>query len=142
MSQDIAIQALSDESLRFLLNKLNMKLTSYRSFRHTILPHVMDLLYDTIEKRLQAAEFIHLSTDLWSNRNNIDFIALAACIINKDFEREILDINMMTMSGRHTAENISNCVEKLLNKYSFDKTKITGKLKILSESCSLFSKKF
>ena len=105
-----------------------MKLT-YRSFRHTILPHIIDLLNDTIEKRLQAAEFIHLFTDLWSNRNNIDFISLAACIINKDFEREILVINMMAMSGRHTAENISSCVEKLVNKYSFDKKKITGKTK-------------
>ena len=89
MTKDIALEALTDSSFRFLLNKLDVKLTNYCSFRNSLLSKVMDLLFDSIEKRLISAECICLIVDKWTNKNNIYFIGLGACIINSNFEREL-----------------------------------------------------
>ena len=54
LSQDIALKALTDKSLRFLLNKLNMKLTLCWLVRNTTIPNAMELLYNSVEKKIST----------------------------------------------------------------------------------------
>jgi hypothetical protein len=54
-------------------------------------------------------------TDIWTNKQNRDFIALCAVVTNSDFEREILVINMMRMVGHsHNSENIKSAIEEMV----------------------------
>ncbi len=65
-------------------------------------------------------------TDIWTNSINSDFIGLAAVLTNSTYDREIFVINMMRLSGRHTAENVKIAIEELVNRFKFDKSKING----------------
>lgn len=56
----------------------------------------------------------------------LDFMGLSANIINNNFEKKAIVIGMMLMPGNHCAENIKIAIEKLVNRYSFDKSKIHG----------------
>ena len=118
------------DSLRNLLKRATINLPSYWTFRHTLLPSVLDKVTARIESRLKSADTICLITDIWTNRNNTDFIALGASFTDKYFDRDILVISMIPMKGKHTAENIKICIEEMINQYDFDKTKIDDKFYI------------
>jgi hypothetical protein len=114
ISSNTALSALKNHWLRELLAE-KVKLPGSVSFRNVILPAVYSSLRKEIERRLQAAETICLITDLWTNKQNDDFIALCGVITNEFFEREILVIDMLPMLGEsHTAENIKDAIERMV----------------------------
>ena len=87
---------------------------------------MLDLLHITIEDILNDAISICLISDIWTNM--LDFLGLAANLINSKFEKKTLVIGMMLMPGAHNAENIALAITTLINRYkSLDKTKIHGK---------------
>ena len=100
ITSDIALEALKNSSLEYLLKKIGMKSPSYYSFRNNLLPSVMKKLIEAIEIKLKEAETICLITDIWSNRINVDYIALGANITSKNFEKETLILSMMPMQGK------------------------------------------
>ena len=50
------------------------------------------------------------------------------CSINDRFQKELFIIGLTRMNGAHNAENIKQRVEYMINKYSFDKSKVDCKL--------------
>ena len=109
-----------------LLDLLSFKLPCGRTFTDSILPEVLEKVYTSINEKLIDAEYITLISDIWTNRQMHDFMGLAACITSSSFKREMLVLGMMIMPGNHCAENIQEAIEKLVNKYDFDSTKIIG----------------
>jgi hypothetical protein len=67
-----------------------------------------------------------LITDIWTNKKNEDFIAVSASLVFEGFVKEVVTIGMLLMEGAHTAENIQISVEKLVNRFKFNKAKIIG----------------
>jgi len=58
---------------------------------------------------------------------NVDFVALAGACTYSSFFREIFVIDMFPMPpGGHNAENIKKAIEIIVNRFDFDKKKITG----------------
>jgi hypothetical protein len=97
----------------------------------------MDKLYEILEHNLKHAVCACLIVDIWTNTVNADFIGLAAVLTDSQLEKEVHIINMMRMPGPHCAENIKIAVEKMVNKFLFDKSKIhciKFKLKFLFNS--------
>ena len=86
----------------------------------------MDKLYEILEHKLKHAVSVCLIVDIWTNTVNADFIGLAAVFTDSQLEREVHIINMMRMPGPHCAENIKIAVEKMVNNFEFDKSKIHG----------------
>ena len=70
-------------------------------------------MFKTIDKKLIDAVFVCLIVDIWTIFLNSDFIGLGAVINNPNFEKDILVINMMRMTGSHNSENIKMCVETM-----------------------------
>lgn len=110
----------------------------YSKFKNTLLPEVMRLMYDQLDLKLNAACSVTIIVDMWS-KNASDFIAVGASLMHENYEREVVIIGMMRMTEAHTAEHVKNCVEKLVNRYQFDKGKVDCKfldleLKILYRS--------
>ncbi len=56
-----------------------------------------------------------------------DFIALAILIVDQDWNKEFLILDMKEMEGKHNAENVSIAIDKMVNKFEFDKSKIKSK---------------
>jgi len=92
----------------YLLDLLEQSgpIPSYEQFLNTLLPNVMQLLFKMLENKLKNAAAITIIIDLWVNKAQTDFIAIGAAITNKSFEREIIVLNMMRMTERHTAEHV------------------------------------
>ena len=82
----------------------------------------MKMLFNAIQLKLQNAEFVFLMTDLWSDFQNADFIALAAIVVDKNWDKEFFVLDFKEMENRHTAENIKTEIERMVNKFEFDKS--------------------
>ncbi len=78
------------------------------SFRNTMLHLIMDKLYDELNKKLLNADNICLITDIQTNSFNSDFIGLASVPTYSTYDREIVVINMMLMTGTCCIRKNSN----------------------------------
>ena len=74
--------------LRSIFALANIKIPSYHFFRHNFLPQVMMTLTKEIESRLQSAESLCLITDIWTNKQSHEFIAVAVNTINEFFKKK------------------------------------------------------
>ena len=114
ISSNSALSSLKNKWLRELLAD-KVELIGPVAFRNSILPAIYLKLRNEIELRLQTAKTICLITDIWTNKQNTDFIGLGAEITTENFERELLIINMLPMKGRsHNAENIKAAIEEMV----------------------------
>lgn len=102
-----------------------MDLVSIKTFRYTIFPKVYELLLQAIDIKLDKAKAITLIADIWTNKIMADFLGLAALIKNANDKQELIVIGMQSMND-HTAENIKEAIENLVNRYKFDKNLISG----------------
>lgn len=109
----------------------SISVPSYFYFRNTLLPNVLQKLYNAIDKKLKEAVTICLVVDLWTNNSNIDFMGCAALITNKMMDKDFFVIGMTPMPGGHDHQNIQIALLKLLKRYSFNRSKIHGNFKNL-----------
>lgn len=116
----------------------SLKAPSYEEFHHKLLPKVGETLHREIENRLNNAESISIVVNMWNNKMEKDFIAVGAYLMNSSFEDgEIMIIGMKRMKANHTEDYIKNCIETMVNKYDFKKSKIKCKNFLF---CFLFRK--
>ena len=127
LSSNLAASAIQNIYMRMLLDNTHIKLPSKNTFTESVLPMVHDKPIQHIENKLNKASQACLIVDLWSSNQRIDYIGLAANVCSKTLEYECFIIGFERMSGSHNAENIKKEVEKIVNRYDFDKKKITGK---------------
>lgn len=98
-----------------------------KTFCEKTLPEIFSRVNSIIEKKLQSAVSICLISDIWTNKQMLDFLGLAANLVYKNLEREELVVGLSSMIGRHNAENIKAAIELVINRFQFDKSKISGK---------------
>ena len=55
-------------------------------------------------------------------------MALCAQTINNSWEIELIVVGMVEMVNGHSAEEVKIAIEKMVNEYEFDKSKIQGSL--------------
>ena len=126
ISSNNALIELKNKFFRKLMIKAKVKTPDYRTFVNKLLPEVMKQIHETILSKLKMAFSISQITDIWTNKQLKDFIAVAANIINDKFNKELLVIGFIRMKGRHCAENVKAGVESIVNTYEFDKSKISS----------------
>lgn len=125
ITSNSSIIELENKHLKHICNKV-LKLPTIHSFNKNILPEVMHLLHRIIEKKLQQAVFISTTTDIWTNKQMFDFIAVSANTISQEAAISSIIIGMTPMPGRHDAEHIKIAVEEIINRFNFDKSKLVG----------------
>jgi hypothetical protein len=123
ISSNTALTQLQNPHLLKILDK-SIEAPSYHSFRNTFLSIVMNLMRAVQNEKLQNANAITLIVDMWTSKNNKDFIVLGSATMDDCFEREIMVLDMMRMTTNHTAEHVKECCETMVNKFDFDKSKI------------------
>jgi hypothetical protein len=95
----------------------------------------MKQFHEAILIKLEKSISISLITDIWTNKQLKDFIAVAANIIDEKLNKELLVIGFTRMSGRHCTENVKQGVERIVSKYSFDKSKISSNSLYTAAAC-------
>ena len=111
-----------------LIQALNSecKIKNPSDFRDKIFK-TTDLLQNAIENKLCKATSVSLITDIWTNKQNLDYIALGANCVYPNYQKELMIIGMSRMGLSHNAENIKKRIEEMMNYYKeFDKKKIHG----------------
>ena len=80
------------------------------------MPDIYKKLRFKLKEKLEDAEDICLMSDIWTAKQNSDFIALVGALMNENLKREILVIDMSRMPGNsHNAENIKLAIETMVN---------------------------
>ena len=81
---------------------------------------------DEINKIFEQAYSVCLISDIWTNKQMLDFMGIAANIITNQFEKQTIVIGLELMPGSHNAENIKLAIENIVNKYKFNKLILSG----------------
>ncbi|CAF1089479.1 unnamed protein product [Brachionus calyciflorus] len=110
----------------FLRKMLNFEIPSQQTFKSNILPEILQNLNTSFEEMLNEAKSICLITDLWSNKSNEQYLALAVSMVNNDHSKKLRIIGMTPTNGSSNAESIKQCIERIINAFNFDKRKIIG----------------
>ena len=69
-------------------------------------------------------------SDIWTNKQMLDFFGIAVNIIDKYFVKHTMVIGI-EMPGRHNAENIKKAIEDIVNSYDFNKQIVSGKIQFI-----------
>jgi hypothetical protein len=102
---------LENEYLRALINKA----LGIKTFDDSILPEIYKQLRCKFRTKPGEAEDICIMSDIWTAKQNSDFIALGAAIIDASLNRKIVVLDMMRMPGSsHNAENIKQAIENMV----------------------------
>ena len=120
------LQIKNPDFLRIVKPSIRNAITSYYSFRYKKMPELFKILKNCIGERLHQANNISLVTDIWTNSVMADFIGVAAFCSYELGYSELLIIGLNKMDGKHEAEVIKKAIENIINKYSFNKKKISG----------------
>ncbi|CAF1066112.1 unnamed protein product [Brachionus calyciflorus] len=120
LTSNNAISHLKNEHL----GKLIPQLPHPNSFTRSFVPRVNKIIIANLEEKLKKSSSICLILDLWSDIGMRNYLAVASCMIFKSFSKELRILGMELMSESSTAENIKIAVEKIINRFQFDKRKI------------------
>jgi hypothetical protein len=126
IASNSAAQEFDSQWFRELFASSNIKLPCAKTFSTVILKSIFEKLNVLIDLKLNQAESICLISDIWTSKQMNDFMGLAVNLINSQFEKSTLVIGMCMMPGAHNAENIKLAIETIVNRFSFDKSKIHG----------------
>ncbi|RNA09933.1 zinc finger BED domain-containing 1-like [Brachionus plicatilis] len=110
----------------YLRKMLNFEIPSQQTFKSNILPQLLQNINKSLEEMLNEAKSICLITDLWSNRSNELYLALAVSMVKNDHSKKIRIIGMTPTNGSSNAESIKVCIQRIINAFNFDKRKIFG----------------
>ena len=127
ISTNHAASNFDSKHFKFLMRNYKIALPCSRTFSDVILTDVFEKIKKEIESLLQKALTVCLISDIWTNKQMLDFMGLAANITTEDHVKETVVIGMMLMPGIHNAENIKKTIEQLVNQYDFNKSVISGK---------------
>jgi hypothetical protein len=123
ISSNAGLNQLRNPCFIDILDK-SLKAPSYHSFRNIILPNVLSKLKKHFNKKLLMAVSVTIIVDIWTNRVNADFLAVGAMITDSKLNSELIVIGMERMKGGHSAENIAETIQSIVNFYDFDKQKL------------------
>ena len=76
---------------------------------------------------MSEANSIVLISDGWTEQvSNNEYLGLAVNIINDQFDKSTLVIGMDQLKEGHSAIQIQESIQEMINKFKFDKNKISG----------------
>jgi hypothetical protein len=74
---------------------------------------------DHLQELLKSsANSINITTDLWTSRRNDSYIGVTVSWIDQDIELHEALISIKLLPNPHTAENIKDCLESILNEWN------------------------
>ena len=111
---------------RDLFSGYKIKVPCSKTFSKVILDDVFTKVKVVLDRILNESASVCLISDIWTNKQMLDFMGIAANTIKADFTRQTIVIGMCPMPGCHNAENIKKAIETIVNEYSFNKSILSG----------------
>ena len=106
ISSNSSLTELKNPYLISLLKQAGIKIPCDKTFKITILPEVVKLVMDAINKKLDQSLIISLIVDMWSDPQMTSFMGLACMITTNESARECFVLGLEEMHDSPTAENV------------------------------------
>jgi hypothetical protein len=114
---------LQNQHFRQLIDS-SIKIPSYVYFRNSFLPEVCEMLSKELETKLKEAKYVTIIPDVWEY-NFVHRLGLGATLVYDSFQTDLVILGIEVIAGS-SAEEVKPVIESIINRYSFDKNKITG----------------
>ena len=107
-----------DQGFVHLLNHLQPRyqLPGHKYFSSTMIPQLYDSCKKTVQKIIEAHNFVALTSDIWSSHGHDSVISFTAHFITDKFTRDHCLLQASKFNERHTGDNIatmySDCVSE------------------------------
>ena len=93
----------------------------------TYFTKVIELKYqEAVAKVLQGANYISVTSDMWTNLANDAYISLTTHYISKEWKMESVCLGTIPVSERHTGDNIALWIEEILEKWGISTEKVVS----------------
>jgi hypothetical protein len=125
ISTNAALSNFDNKHFRELLYKYS-KVPCSKTFKSVILDDVYYAVKHELNNLLSNAVSVLVISDIWTNKQMLDFMKIAVNIIDKYFVKHTMVIGLEIMPGRHNAENIKKAIEDIVNSYDFNKQIVSG----------------
>ena len=93
---------------------------------------------DAINDKVDDSLIIALIVVMWSDPQMTSFMGLAWMITTNEFAIEYFVLWLEEMHGSQTTENVKKTIEDIVNKYTFDFSKIKGTVNIVREYMNIW----
>lgn len=93
------------------------ELPSRRELTRTLLPSLYDEEVCKVQEEVEKADYIALTTDIWTSRQTKGYITVTAHFISPDFECKSFVLETVRMTKNHTAQNIAEELTHACNKW-------------------------
>jgi len=94
----------------------------------TYFTKVIELKYQEavakVQLTLQGANYILVTSDMWTSLANDAYISLTTHYISKEWKMESVCWGTIPVSERHTGDNIALWIEEILEKFSISTEKV------------------
>ena len=111
---------------------------SRSTFRNSLLPTVIQEMEEAMRRELARLSNVYLTIDLWTNRNMTNFLGITIHYIDAEWKLRSFVLAMDSFLGRHTAENIAEAYDNVVEKF-----RLTAKVKkVVSDNASSMIKAF
>ena len=91
----------------------------------TYFTKVIELKYqEAVAKVLQGANYISVTSDMWTSLANDAYISLTTHYISKEWKMESVCLGTIPVSERHTGDNIALWIEEILEKFGISTEKV------------------
>lgn len=93
-----------------------------KHFSCKVVPDMYNECKDSVKQKLQEAEFISITTDMWTSTNNDDYLSLTVHFVDTSFVLKHFCIEVIPFPEvSHTGENICNFITQTLHDWDLHK---------------------
>ncbi|CAF1410431.1 unnamed protein product [Adineta ricciae] len=92
------------------------KNTSSRYYTKVLIPSLMKNIEDKIKNLLHDVKHLTITIDLWTDRRGRSFVGVTGHFLDSRSVPQALLLDFLRFKGAHTAENIHNITEQILDK--------------------------
>ncbi|XP_065315489.1 zinc finger BED domain-containing protein 4-like [Gordionus sp. m RMFG-2023] len=122
------ISILEDIGFKRLLHHLcpNYKIPNRKYFSHGVIPDIYEKLSEKIRKEILVDDsFLSFTVNIWTRSSGGDsHISLTCHYINQNFQQINRVLNVKTFNESHTAINIAQILDEIINYWGIKKNKI------------------
>ncbi|XP_063215715.1 zinc finger BED domain-containing protein 4-like [Bacillus rossius redtenbacheri] len=93
-------------------------LPSRKHFSNTVVPHMYQECRENVNKKLDEAEHVSLTTDMWTSTANDDYLGLTVHFVDSNFVLQHLNIGVIPFPElSHTGNNLCNFITETLEEW-------------------------
>ena len=100
------------------------RIPSRSHFTESVMPNVYKHIKSTVKYILSTATALSLTTDGWRALNKDEFISLTAHCVYPNFEQQVLVLHTKPFHDSHTAVNINEMVNTMIDDFSIPPYKV------------------